>query len=199
MRLLPLCLAPLLMLNVAAQSAPAPVPSAFTTAPDGRTLVHVESGTRFPKKLGGFERTGQAAFDGSGEYVGVAYRGALDDGSPVTIRIAIVHIVGMTAMEHFIIAKPLVLKDLANVEEVSAGPYERPGKGVDGYMGMFNAEDAGQKVGIGLWTFDRGYWSVRGRVEFPQGRLKESQAAVDKFVRAFVALRQPYKTPPNAR
>ncbi|SNT17502.1 hypothetical protein SAMN06295912_15217 [Sphingomonas laterariae] len=71
MRKMSLCLAPLLLLNLAAQSAPPaspalpPPPGVFETSADGGMLVHVESGTQFPAKIAGFERIGQVSFDGS--------------------------------------------------------------------------------------------------------------------------------------
>lgn len=194
MRKLSLSLASLLLASLAAPSAMAA--DVFTTAPDG-TLTHVESGAQFPHNVAGFERTGEAAFDGNGDYIGVGYRRTLADGSPISLRISIVHIIGMTAKEHFIIAKPMVLKGLTAVQTVTEGPYVRADKGVDGYLGIFKGRDGARKIGIGLWTFDRGYWDVRGRVEFPQGKLKETQSAVDAFVDAFVGAGQPYKTPAN--
>ncbi|MDX3885225.1 MULTISPECIES: hypothetical protein [Sphingomonadales] len=198
MRKLPLVLAPLLCLAIAAQSAPAQTGEAGAFATEGAMLVHVESGTRFPDRIAGFERVGQAAFDGSGDYVGVAYKRTLADGTPISLRIAIVHIIGMTAKEHFIIAKPMALNGLADVKVVSEGPYDRPGKGVDGYIGIFRAQQGDKRVGVGLWTVERGYWDVRGRVEFPYAKLKEARAAADRFVEEFVKIGQPYKVPPNA-
>lgn len=194
MRKLSLSLMSLMLANLAAPQAMAT--DVFVSAEDGM-LTHVESGARFPQTVAGFERTGQAAFDGSGEYVGVGYRRTLADGSPISLKIAIAHIIGMTAKEHFIIAKPMMLQGLSAVQIVSEGPYVRADKSVDGYIGIFKARDGARKIGIGLWAFDRGYWDVRGRVEFPQGKRKEAQAAVDAFVDAFVGAGQPYKTPAN--
>lgn len=195
MRKLSLSLASLLLASLVAPPAMA-VTDVFTTAPDG-TVTHVESGAHFPQNVAGFERTGEAIFDGSGEYIGVGYRRTLADGSPVSLKIAIIHIAGMTARDHFIIAKPMILKGLTAVQTVAEGPYVRADKGTDGYLGIFRARDGTRKIGLGLWTFDRGYWDVRGRVEFPQGKQKETQAAVDAFVDAFVGAGQPYKTPAN--
>jgi len=183
-----------LLIAGAGVSRAAELPGGFVEGPNGR-IVHSESGAQFPEEVAGFHRTGFVSFDGQGEYVGVAYNRALDDGAPVSLRIAIVHIEGMTPKEHFLIAKPLVLKGLEDVSTVSEGEYARPGKGIDGYLGIFSGRDAGRDVGIGLWTFDRGYWDLRGRVEFPAGRQAETQKAVDAFVDAFVAVGQPYRTP----
>ena len=168
---------------------------AFTTTADGAMLVHRESGVKFPGRIAGFERVGERAFDAEGEYVGVAYRATLADGSPVSLRIAIVHIEDLTPKEHYIIIKPVVLRGLMDVKTVSEGDYNRPQKGADGYLGMFEAKDQGAPVGIALWTFDRGDWDLRGRVEFPLGRQAEAQAAVDAFIDSFVALDQPYRKP----
>lgn len=178
------------MLPMAAQAE-----EAFTATADGAVLVHRESGVKFPRQIAGFERVGERAFDSQGEYVGVAYRTALADGSPVSLRIAIVHIEDMTPKEHYVIIKPVMLRGLADVKPVSEGAYNRPQKGADGYLGMFEAKDQGTPVGIALWTFDRGDWDLRGRVEFPLGRQAETQAAVDAFIDAFVALEQPYRKP----
>lgn len=174
--------------------APATASEIFTPAPDG-TLVHAESGAKFPSSIAGFERVGERVFDGRGEYVGVAYRRGLDGGGDIFLTIAIVHIEQMTPKEHFLIAKPLVLRKLTNVTPISEGQYLRPGKGLDGYLGLFEAEDQGKPVGVALWTFDRGYWDLRGRVEFPRDKRAETQAAIDQFVDAFTALDQPYHTP----
>lgn len=172
----------------------ADLPSGFKDERGGK-IVHVESGARFPAEVAGFRRTGVVSFDGQGDYVGVAYDRTLDDGAIVSLRIAIVHIEGMTPKEHFIIAKPMVLRDMDDVTTLSEGEYDRPGRGLDGYIGLYSAMNGGRKVGIGLWTFDRGYWDLRGRVEFPADRQAEAQKAVDAFVDAFVAVGQPYKTP----
>lgn len=183
-----------LLIASAGPALAADLPAGFKEGKNDR-IVHVESGTRFPTEIAGFRRTGVVSFDGHGDYVGVAYQGALADGAPISIRIAIVHIEGMTPKEHFLIARPLVLRGLDDVAPLSEGEYDRPGHGLDGYLGIYSAMDGDQKVGIGLWTFDRGYWDLRGRLEFPAGRQVEAQKAVDAFVDAFVALGQPYRTP----
>lgn len=170
--------------------------SAFRPATDGSsTLVHVESGTKFPLTVAGFERTGEAAFDGRGDYVSVGYRSTLPDGLPVTLRLAVAHVAQMTPREHFIIAKPMVLDGLSDVKTVVERAYQRPDNKADGYIGIYDARDGDRKIGVGLWTFERGYWDLRGRVEFPHGKRKQAQAAVDGFVDAFVALAQPYSEP----
>lgn len=193
MRLSSTLLTALLIASAGAAQA-AELPSGFTEGRRGQ-IVHVDSGARFPATLAGFRRTGAVSFDGSGDYVGIAYERPLEDGAVISLRIAIVHIEGMTPKEHFLIAKPLVLRGLDDVTTLSEGEYDRPGHGLDGYLGIFSASNAGRKVGIGLWTFDRGYWDLRGRVEFPAGRQAEAQQAVDAFVDAFVAAGQPYKKP----
>ncbi|HEX7856456.1 MAG TPA: hypothetical protein VF503_22505 [Sphingobium sp.] len=176
-------------------SAEAP-PKAFSLAKDGHTLIHQESGTKLPETLAGFRRVGEKAFDGSGQYVGVAYADTLPGGGKVSLTLAIVHIKDMTAQQHFIIAKPMVLKGLGDVKTVSEGPYDRPGKGADGYLGLYDAQAGGKPVSVGLWTIDRGYWALRGRAEFPQDKRAEAQAAIDRFVDAFTALDQPYNHRP---
>lgn len=168
---------------------------AFTATTDGTMLVHRESGVKFPRQVAGFERVGERVFDNAGEYVSVAYRAALADGAHVSLRIAIVHIEDMTPREHYVIIKPVVLRGLTEVKTISEGDYNRPNIGMDGFLGMFEAKDLGLPVGLALWTFDRGDWDLRGRVEYPQGRQVETQAAVDAFIDAFVALGQPYLKP----
>ncbi|RJF94272.1 hypothetical protein [Sphingomonas cavernae] len=194
MRRLP-SLALVSLLLASALPSPLFAEPAFITATDGSTLVHSASGTRFPRTLAGFERSGEAALDPGGDYIGVAYRHALADGEPLTLRIAVVHVEGTSPKEHFIIAKPMALNGLTDVTTLSEGTYQRSGKGADGYLGIYNARDGERRIGVGLWTFDRGYWDLRGRVEFPTGKRDEAQAAVDAFVDAFVALGQPYIVP----
>lgn len=182
------------LIAVAGVGQAADLPNGFAKGKSD-AIVHVESGAKFPAEVAGFRRVGVIAFGGQQDYVGVAYRGTLDDGAPLSLRIAIVHIEGMTPKEHFLIAKPMALEGLSDVAILSEGEYDRPGHGLDGYLGIFSAQDGERRVGIGLWTFDRGYWDLRGRVEFPADRQAEAQSAVDAFVDAFVAAGQPYRTP----
>lgn len=185
----------LLFLGAMGSGAAAEAPQrTFLSADGGKALVHVESGTKLPAKLAGFTRIGERKFDGGGEYVGVAYKRDLPGAGAVVLTIAIVHIQDMTAAQHFIIAKPMVLKGLTDVTTLSEGAYDRPGKGMDGYQGLYNARNEGKPVSVGLWTVQRGYWSLRGRAEFPQDKQAESRAAIDGFVDAFTALDQPYKS-----
>lgn len=193
MRMPPMLMTALLIATAGVAQA-ADLPNGFVKG-QGSAIVHVESGTKFPAEVAGFRRIGAIAFGGQQDYVGIAYRRLLDDGTQLSLRIAIVHIEGMTPQEHFLIAKPMALDGLSDVAVLSEGDYDRPGHGLDGYLGMFSARDGDQPVGIALWTFDRGYWDLRGRVEFPAGKQAETQRAVDAFVDAFVAAGQPYRTP----
>jgi len=178
-----------------ATPAAAAAQTAFDMAPDGKTLVHRQSGTRFPQQLAGFRRTSEHVFDSQGEYIGVGYQLPLRDGQRIRIRIAAVHIEKMTPQEHFVIAKPLGLKGLTDIKIVSEGVYDRPGKGADGYRGIYDARDQGRPVTVGLWAFNRGYWSLRGWAEYPASDNGRARARIDRFVDAFVALDQPYRTP----
>lgn len=188
-------LAAALVLSAPALAQPQDV---FSVSPEGALLTHIESGTQFPAEVAGFTRIGERAFDAHGEYVGVAYQKDLGDGATISLRISLVHIEDMTPREHYLIIRPVILRGLTDVKPIAEGIYDRPGYGADGYIGLFDAIDQGQPVGIALWTFDRGKWDLRGRVEFPQGRQEETQEAVDEFVDAFVALKQPYNTPAEA-
>ena len=153
---------------------------AFVASPDG-ALVHSGSGLRFPKEIAGFRLVGNAVFDLSGEYVGIRYVNALAKDARLEMRVAVVHISQMTPKEHFTIMKPLGLRDLTDVRKIAEGPYERDGA-ASGYRGLYTAATNGRPTMVGLWAFDRGYWDLRARAEFPTAYRTKAEKAVGEFV-----------------
>lgn len=61
----------------------------------------------------------------------------------------------MTPKEHYIIAKPMALRDLSDVRPIAEGAYRRA-QGVEGYRGLFSTVRGGRPSTVGLWTFERG-------------------------------------------
>jgi hypothetical protein len=167
----------------------------FETSRDGTTLVHKASGMRFPKEVAGFRRTGDAVFDSSGAYVGIRYIRSLGREGLLELRIAVVHIVGMSPREHYAIAKPIALRGVANVHTIAEGIYARSDAGSPGYRGLFQGRDGDQSKMIGLWAFDRGYWDLRMRAEAPISSRLQAERAIGNFVAAFRGLDQVYKAP----
>lgn len=154
--------------------------AAFVAARDG-TLVHSASGLRFPEAAAGFRRAGNAVFDAKGEYVGVRYVKPLGAGARMELRMAVVHINQMAPKEHYIIMKPRALQGLSGVRTVAEGPYDRAGN-TQGYRGIFTAVRNGRRSMVGLWAFERGYWDLRARAEFPTAHRVQAEKAVGDFV-----------------
>lgn len=164
-------------------SPPSERESAFITGEDGRTLIHSGSGIRFPQRVAGFVRTDDTVFDNRGEYVGIAYRMPYSSAEEIALRVAVVHIPRMTSREHYVIARPMALRDVHDVRMVAEGDYRRPG-GAEGYRGIFEGRKGGRPTMVGFWTFDRGDWDLRARAEFPANRRGEAEEAVGAFVGA---------------
>lgn len=155
----------------------------------GERLVHVASGTVFPAKMAGFTRTFETALDGDGKTVVVSYRKMIG-GEPVVARIAITHIVGLTAQEHFIGLKSLVgtyFRDVSFTDIVPTGEgplgYPNPTKG-NAYQGRFTAKHDGKDYELSLSTADFGYWDIRLTAAYPAASARSAQGRIRKLADA---------------
>jgi|GEM_PF-7108674 hypothetical protein len=167
-------------------SADAPSEAAFVSAEDG-TLVHLGSGLRFPSQVADFRRSEAAAFAENGDYVGLEYRRVLSIDGELTIRIAVVTLPGLSAREHYVITRPLMLQGLEDSRPVAEGVFRRVA-GSEAYRGLFTGEVGGVPWMRGLWTFEHGDWDLRVRADFPRIDQVQADEAVAAFVTALNAL-----------
>lgn len=166
----------------------------FATRPDG-AIIHTGSGIVFPESVAGFRRTQSSVFDTSGEYVGLRYTRSFGRGEVMELRMAAVRIPETSPKEHYIITKPMALRDLSGVRVVAEGPYNRA-SGAQGYGGLFTAAQNGRPLMVGFWAFERGSWDLRARAEFPQRHRAEAEKAVGAFVKELQAYNSGGQNPP---
>ncbi|SRR5690606_24399687 len=179
--LAPFALLALALFTPADLFAEAPSATAFVAAEDG-TLVHIGSGLRFPADVADFRRSDAAAFAENGAYVGLEYKRPLSVDGELTMRIAVVTLPGLSAREHYVITRPLVLQGLEDSRPVAEGVFQRVA-GSEAFRGVFTGTVDGVPWMRGLWTFEHGDWDLRVRADFP--RIDQVQA--DEAVAAFVA------------
>ncbi len=155
-----------------------PAGDGFTV--EGTDLVHGPSGMRFPQTVARFTREVARGFDPDGDYVTVNYV-APAGRDQVKTWISLVHLEGMSALEHYAGLKPQFAARLPGAQTLEEGRF--PVKGADGgegYRGLFS----GDGKTIGLITANFGYWSARLRSEYPAAAAKPAQAALRRFVDA---------------
>lgn len=192
-RVLPLVLGALLGLSAhgAAQTeqaaAEATVPSGFRLDPDG-TLVHEESGARFPHMLAGFTRVAERGYDPSGQYVSVEYHAPLR-GSTIVARISLVHIEQMSAKEHYTIMKGQARRYFDASAPVSEGPVVLPDMPKDSaWRGRFRGVREGVPFEFSLTTVDLGYWDARVATAYPEADHSEAEQRLDVLISGLRAL-----------
>lgn len=161
-------------------------PAGFRLAKDG-TLIHEKSKTRFPLLFEGFARTNNYAFDPGGKNVAVVYTYSVGP-QMVEARIALVHILMMSAHEHYAALSPAVggyFQDMAftGVRPIGDGAVSLPGLAPDAaWQGRFRALRKGQPYLLSLTTVDFGYWSARITAAYPQARAAEAQARIVRLI-----------------
>ena len=149
----------------------------------GDTLVHEASKTEFPKELAGFTRVYEEPFDLTRHDVAIAYRREIE-GRPVVVRIALIHIEGMTPKEHYLGIKSLVGSyfrsiKFADLKPAGEGPFDPPKmKPGSGYQGRFAALADGVPYELSLSTVSYGYWSARLTAAYPAADASKSRASV---------------------
>lgn len=185
--LLPLCLGLAISTGPASAQKREAGPG-FTLTKDG-TLIHRASHTQFPLVLAGFTRVRANALDAKGHDVAISYRLAIA-GKPVVARIALIHMVGMTAKEHVLGLKPVIgsyfgdLK-LKDVRPQAEGPVElaemKPGSA---YQARFRARVSGAPYEVSLTAVDFGYWDARLTAAYPSTVVSVSQARISDLIAA---------------
>jgi hypothetical protein len=155
----------------------------------GDRLVHIASGTSFPAKMAGFIRTFESTPSPGGSTGIVSYRKVIA-GEPVAARIAVTHIEGLNAKEHFLALKTLVGKyfnDLPFTDIVATtdGPLIYP-RVEDGhaYQGHFTANHAEKPYELSLSTVDFGYWDVRLTAAYPTADAYKARASLRRLADA---------------
>jgi hypothetical protein len=173
------------------------VPAGFALDADGSTLVHMTSGFRFPGQVGGFTRLDEHASDPSGEYVAIGYERRLAKVDPIVVRIALVHIVGMTAADHYTIMKPVAMSYFSAVSVLSEGSFSVPAQpDAPAYRGIFTGAREGRPWRFSLTTVDFGYWGARLVSAYPASRSSEAERDLGPLLSAF---RWQRPDPPQSR
>lgn len=169
-----------------AHAASFKAPTGFHLEKDG-TLIHEKSRTRFPLTFEGFARTSNYAFDPGGKNVAVVYTYSVGQ-QMVEARIALVHILMMSAHEHYAGLSPVIgtyFQDMAftGVRPIGDGALQLPGMAPDAaWQGRFRAMRKRQPYLLSLTTVDFGYWSARVTAAYPQARAAEAQARIVRLI-----------------
>jgi hypothetical protein len=151
------------------------------------TLVHEKSGTHFPIVFDGFARTNNFAYDADGKNVSVVYSAQLH-GQMAEVRIALVHILMMTAHEHYAALSPTVgsyFQDMhfSKVKPIEDGALQVPGVAADGaWQGRFHAMRGGQPYLLSLTTVSFGYWSARVTAAYPEKQAADAQTRITNLI-----------------
>lgn len=173
------------------------VPSGFALDSDGSTLIHIASGFRFPAEVGGFTRLNERGSDPSGEYVAIGYERKLGGDDPIVVRIAVVHIEDMTALDHYTIMKPVAMSYFSVVSVLSEKAFSVSGLGnVAGYRGIFAGKREGRAWRFSLTTVDFGYWDGRLASAYPASRSGEAERDLGPLLSAF-RWQRPIDPPPR--
>ncbi len=189
MRALPLLtwlLTPLLALPACVVSGEAPRQGQIVLSGKGTggferrddTLVHKASGMTFPEQVGLAKRVSERTFSDGGDYVGVRYRIPLSNGATARVQIGMVALPGMTAREHYLSRRAIVLNRIANPRALMEGRLA--GLDFENFSGRFTN---GRMV-EGLITARFGGWGVRAETEYPADRQVEAHKAVEAFLLA---------------
>lgn len=141
-------------------------------------LVHKPSGMSFPLEVGQAKRVSERIFSDDGDYVGVRYGIPLSDGATARVLIGMVALPGMTAREHYLSRRAVVLNRIARPETLLEGPLAD--LDFDNFSGRFTN---GRMV-EGLITAQFGNWGVRAETEYPADRQVEAHKAVEAFLLA---------------
>jgi hypothetical protein len=162
-------------------AAAEPLPDGFKR--DGETLVHHQSGMRFPPVVAGFVRDFGSTFDLVGNYVVVRYLRWLGDGV-MEARVGLVHLEGMRANEHYAGFSSQVLADLGGGSRMNEGPVPVAGRmsAARGYGGSFVSTD-GRRAAM-LITVALGHWSARLRSEWPASAARDGRRQLGLFARS---------------
>lgn len=172
------------MPGAAAVSARAAMPQAGVDMPGdifesrGDLLVHRPSGMAFPSQVGLARRIGEKAFNETGDYVGVRYSIPLSDGAVARVQIGMVALPGMTAREHYLSRRAIVVDRLVRAEPLTEAPL--PELDFDNFYGRFSDGH----IAEGLITAQFGDWGVRAETEYPASRDAEAYKAIAGFLQA---------------
>lgn len=152
-------------------------------AREGDTLVHGQSGMRFPPLVAGFVRDFGSTFDFDGNYVVVRYLKRVDN-DVIEARAGVLHLEGMRANEHFAGFRSRVLADLGGGTGFDEGPVPVAGQrsAALGYGGRFQSADGTR--GAMLITLALGYWSARLRSDWPAHQAGKGRRELLRLARA---------------
>lgn len=128
----------------------------------------------------------ESGSDLSGEYVAIGYERQLGRDDKIIVRIAIVHLVDMTAAEHYTIMKPFAMSHFSAASVVSETKFSVGGQpDLSGYRGVFAGERDGQPWRFSLTTVDFGYWDGRLASAYPAAQASEAESSLDGLLSAF--------------
>ncbi|AVA16206.1 hypothetical protein KRR38_35525 [Novosphingobium sp. G106] len=149
-------------------------------------MIHTASGFRFPAQVAGFTRMKERGSDPSGEYVAIGYERQIGQDDQIIVRIAIVHLVDMTAAEHYTIMKSVAMSHFSAVSVLSETRFSIGGQpDIPGYRGVFAGERGDHSWRFSLTTVDFGFWDGRLASAYPAGRAREAESALDGLLSAF--------------
>ena len=159
-------------------------PEGFTLKQNGE-LIHNKSETRFPLVYEGFARTNNFGFDADGKNIAVVYKYTTPAKQVVEVRIALVHILMMSAHEHFAALAPIMKNyfpdlGLRGVTHESDGAIAVKGmKDGSAWQGRFQAVRSPRVPYVmSLTTVDLGYWSARIIAAYPEALKTDAQARI---------------------
>lgn len=132
----------------------------------------------FPHQVGAASFVSKKSFDDTGDYVRVRYQLPLSGGKIARVQIGMVELPGMTAREHYLSRRPIVLTRIGRASPLEEAPL--PELNFDNFCGRFTD---GKKV-EGLITAQFGNWGVRAETEYPASHADEAHRAIEAFLQA---------------
>ena len=162
-----------------------PLADDFSPFNSGSAIIHKESGFVFPAEVAGFKRECEMTTDFTGDNFQIRY--VQDAGKhKIEVDIVVIHLVGLTAKDHYLIIKPDMMSHYSSSSTISEGDYFVSGRpDITAYQGIFDGEKDRVPWHFSLSTLGYGYWDARLIASYPQEIDSVAQEALMELITAF--------------
>lgn len=148
-------------------------------------IVHKDSGFVFPSIVAGFRRECEMTKDFTGNNFEINYVKDIGDHG-IDVKITVVHLVDLSAQDHYQIIKPDLMSRFSSAAPKSEGEYFVSGRPeLDAYQGIFDSEFEGIPWHFSITAIDYGHWDARLTVSYPEEIDVAAQEDVLKLITAF--------------
>lgn len=148
-------------------------------------IVHKDSGFVFPALVAGFRRECEMTKDFTGNYFEIGYVKEIGQ-NRIDVKIAVIHLVDLTAHDHYQIIKPDIMSRFSSAAAISEGEYFISGRPeLDAYQGIFDSEYQGTPWHFSITAIDYGHWDARLTVSYPAEIEKAARNDLMELITAF--------------